>query len=139
VSIPEVRAVRIMVALENWQLLVWRRVASPFPRERGRVRVARCASCVCESSTPHLGPLLLPRGETEQRRELTLNEHYPRIIPTRDFALFQDLGKDAICRFASVGDPRSKSVATKNCSISRRSKCRARARCEQDSRQRAQF
>ena len=53
------------------------RVASPFARERGRVRIAPRDWRVCEARTPHLSPLPLARGEAEQTAvEVTINEHY---------------------------------------------------------------
>jgi hypothetical protein len=51
------------------------RIASPFPR--GRVRVARCASCVCENSNPSPQSSALSKGRGGTTAvELTANENY---------------------------------------------------------------
>src|SRR5206468_3225417 len=49
-------------------------VASPFPRERGRVRVHSRQSAYATLKTPHLAPLPLPKGRgentTRNRRQI---------------------------------------------------------------------
>jgi hypothetical protein len=59
------------------QRIALTRVASPFARERGRVRVAPSEWCRLEGSTPHLSPLpsAKGRGETNTMGP-TIGEHY---------------------------------------------------------------
>src|SRR6266480_1671836 len=47
------------------QRIALTRVASPFARERGRVRVAPSEWCRLEGSTPHLSPLPVAKGRGE--------------------------------------------------------------------------
>src|SRR6266496_3483838 len=51
--------------------------ASPFARERGRVRVAPSEWCRLEGSTPHLSPLPSAKGRGEiNTMGPTTGEHY---------------------------------------------------------------
>src|SRR2546423_986279 len=52
-------------------------VASPFARERGKVKAARSASCCLEVRTPYLNPLHLAKGRAETNAMgLTTSGHY---------------------------------------------------------------